>query len=154
MVQCPGHPRTLTRRWQTIWLPSRALTFQAGLSVGEVLPVPRGYLSVPPGARSALPRLQVQPATRTLVSSPSTAPVPAASLCYVPGVKRVSGVFLLPSSPQPWCNTTSRALAAAWASPHTSWYLFAPQTLILWMVTSGLVVLLLPDTDAENHSFF
>lgn len=78
VVQCPGYPRTLTRQWQMIWLPSGALTFQAGLSVGEVLPVPRGYPSVPPQPRSALPGIQAQPATRSLVSSPSMAPALAA----------------------------------------------------------------------------
>lgn len=45
--------------------------FEAGLFVGDVLPVPRGYPSVPPQPRSALPGLQAQPATRSLVSSPS-----------------------------------------------------------------------------------
>lgn len=42
VVQCSGHPRTLTKQWQTIWLRSRGLTFRAGLSAREVLPVPHG----------------------------------------------------------------------------------------------------------------
>lgn len=74
-------------------------------------------------------------------------------LCYVPGVKRVLWVFLLPSGPWPWCITTSRALAGAWASSHASRDLFAPQTLILRMATSGLIVLLLPDSDVETAYF-
>lgn len=57
VVQCPGHPRTLTRQWQMIWLLPGGLTFQAVLYVGEVLPVLRGYLSFPPQPRSALPGL-------------------------------------------------------------------------------------------------
>lgn len=65
-------------------------------------------------------------------------------LCDMPGVEQVSWVFLLTSSPWPWCNTTSRALAATWASSH------APQTLILRMVASELIILLLPDSDTET----
>lgn len=58
----------------------------------------------------------------------------------------------LPSSPWPG-NTTTRALAAAWASSHASWDLSAPQTLILRTATSGLTILLLPDSDVERAYF-
>jgi len=135
------------------WLPSGGLTFQAGLSVGEVLPVPRSYPSVPPQPRSALPRLQAQPAAPSPVSSPSTAPASAARSMLWAWCQTGLVGLLLPSRQWPRSHVASRALAATRASSHASWDLSAPQTLILRMATSGVMGLLLPDSGVETADF-
>lgn len=64
--------------------------FQAGLSVREVLPVPRGYPSVPPQPRSTLPGLQAHLPLGPWFPAPAWLLPQLPGLCSMPSAEQVS----------------------------------------------------------------